>query len=323
MKKFLLPLALLLLWSSPAQSAEPIVLKAGHSANVNEPYHIGFLAFAEAVKAKTGGRVVVEVFPNNVLGNELEMIEGLLLGNLDITTPSNGVLTNFVPPLRVFDLPYLFNDRAHMYRVVDGPVGEAMKAEMSKKGFRLLAFYEAGIRHIMTTKKPINSLADLNNLKIRTMEIPGHVASFNAFSAKATPLAYGELYSAMQSGVVDGAEAANSNYYAKQFYRVAPYWAQVGWTMLVSDMIMSEEKFNSLAPDLQKAIMEAAHESAVVERKAYADSDDVLMDQLKAEGVKVTYPDLAPFRTAAEKAYAKVINDDASKKLLEMIKNTK
>jgi hypothetical protein len=125
---------------------------------------------------------------------------------------------------------------------MDGPVGQELNGAMQKKGFRLLGFYEAGIRHIMT-KKPIESFEDLQGLKIRTMQVPAHVASFNAFGANATPLAYGELYGALQTGVVDGAEAANTNYNSKKFYEVAPHWATVAWTALVADLIMSEAKF--------------------------------------------------------------------------------
>lgn len=322
-RSFLMALVGVFALGTVAMASDTIVLKAGHSANVNEPYHIGLQAFADSVSAKTNDKVKVEIFPNCVLGSEPEMIEGLLLGNLDITVPSNGVLTNFIPSMRIFEVPYLFDSREHMYKVVDGEVGQHLSDAMSSKGFRKLAFYEAGIRHIMTAKKPVNSLEDLKNMKIRTMEIPAHVASFNAFGAKATPLAYGELYSALQSGVVDGAEAANSNYYAKQFHRVAPYWAQVGWTMLVADLIMSESRFASLPADVQQAVLEAAQESAVIERAAYAKTDENLLEQLQAEGVTVTYPDVAPFRAAAESVYKSVINDKETKGMLEIIRSTK
>ncbi len=318
MKKLLLGMLLSLSMVATA-AADTIVLKAGHSANPDEPYHIGLMEFARIVKEKTGGKVEVQIFPNNQLGNEKEMIEGLLLGTLDITVPSNGVVTNFVPKLGIFDLPFLFRDRAHMYKVMDGPVGQELNAAMQEKGFRLLGFYEAGIRHIMTRSQPINSYDDLEGLKIRTMQVPAHVASFNAFGANATPLAYSELYGALQSGLVDGAEAANTNYNSKKFYEVAPYWAQVGWTALVADLIMSETKFQSLPADVQQVLVEAGLASAAVERKAYADSDNSLLASLKDKGVKVTRPDPGPFRQASQKVYDDFVKTDADRKLLEMI----
>lgn len=303
-------------------SAQEITLRAGHSANQNEPYHKGLERFAEIVSEKTDGRVAIEIFPNNQLGDEKEMIEGLMLGTLDITVPSNGVVTNFVPELSVFDLPFLFDDRAHMYRVMDGEVGETLSQEMRESGFRLLGFYEAGIRHIVT-KEPIESIDDLQGDKIRTMGVPAHVASFNAFGANATPLPYSELYSALQSGVVDGAEAAYTNYHSKRFYEVAPFLAEVGWTALVADLIMSEERFQSLPEDVQAVLLEAGRESAQVERDVYAVSDAELKGMVEAEGVRITYPDAEPFRKRAAPVYEEFADSEIKKKLLEQISETR
>ena len=320
MKRLALTLVVLLSMTVGAFAAGPIVLKAGHSANTNEPYQIGLEAFAKAVEEKSGGRYKIEIYPNCVLGSESEMIDSLLLGNLDFTVPTNGLLTNYVPLLSVFDLPFLFDTREALYKNVDGKVGEVLAQGLQQKGFRLLAFYEAGVRHIMTVKKPVNSIDDLKGLKIRVMEIPAHIDSFNQFGAKGTPLAYSELYSALQSGVVDGAEAANTNYHAKQFYRVAPYWAEVSWTTLVADLVMSEEKFQSFSKEDQQMFIEAALESAAVERKFYAESDAKLAEELAGLGVTITHPDPAPFRAAAEKVYEKFIKTDEMKELVKLIR---
>ena len=206
-----------------------------------------------------------------------------------------------------------------MYKAMDGGPGQKLSAAMANKGFRLLGFYEAGIRHIMTTKKPINSVDDIKGLKIRTMGVPAHVSSFNAFGAKATPMAYGELYGALQQNVVDGAEAANTNYNSKKFYEVAPHWAQIGWTALVADLIMSEKKFKSLPANVQKALLDAGPKAAAVERKAYSDSDNSLLDSLKAKGVKVTTPDPTGFRKASKAVYDEFVKTPASKAILNEI----
>lgn len=298
-----------------------ITLKAGHSASELEPYHIGLLAFSAAVEEKTGGEVKIEIYPNSQLGTEKEMIESVAFGTLDITVPTNGVLTNFVPELAVLDLPFLFKSREHLYETMDGDAGNKLTQYMKRKGFKSLAFYEAGVRHIMTTSKPIYSIDDLNGLKIRTMQIPAHISSFNQFGANASPLAYSELYGALESGVVDGAEAANTNYYAKNFYEVAPYWAQVSWTTLVADLIMSEKKFTSLSPEHQKAIVEAALESAIIERKAYSEMDKNLLDNIKQSGVTVTFPDPKPFRNASKNIYDKYVKTKAQKEVLSLILN--
>lgn len=202
-----------------------IILRAGHTTNVDEPYHLGLLEMARIVNEESDGRVEIRIYPSMQLGGEKAMIEGLLLGAIDIVVTANGSVTNFVPGMGVLDLPFLFRSREHMYTVLDGDVGDQLAGRLEKRGFHLLAFYEAGVRHIMTSDQPVNSIDDLSGLKMRTMPVPAHIASFNAFGANAVAVDYGELYGGLQTGLVDGAEAANTNYQNKKFYEVAPHWA--------------------------------------------------------------------------------------------------
>jgi TRAP-type transport system periplasmic protein len=302
--------------------AQAITLKAAHSAATDEPYQVGLDDFAKRLAAATGGKVAVNVFGNNQLGNERELIEGLPLGLVDIACPANAVLTNFIPDLVTLDMPFLFRDQAHLEKALNGPVVEVIGDAALKRGYRVLGLYTAGVRHIMT-KKQVNTLADLKGLKIRTMQNPAHVEAFKAMGANPTPLAYGELYGALQSGVVDGAEAANTNYDAQKFYEVAPNWAMVAWTVLISPLIMSEARFQSLPKDVQAALLKAGRDSAVVERAAYAKSDEERLEKLKKTGVKISTPDVAPFRTAASKVYAEFVKTETQKKILAAIQNTK
>ena len=305
--------------SPPPAQTEKIVLKAGHPANANEPYHLGLLEMARIVKEESNGRVEIQIYPAMQLGSEKAMIEGLLLGTMDIVVTSNLSVTNFVPQLVILDLPFLFRDRNHMYSVMDGAVGQELKKSLKDRGFHSLGFYEAGVRHIMTSNKPINAYEDLEGLKIRTVPTPAHIASFNAFGANAVGVDYGELYGGLQTGLIDGAEAANTNYNLKKFYEVAPYWAQVGWIILAADAIMSEKRFHSLPPDIQDILTKAGHQSAILERQAYADSDNSLLSVLQSKGVKVTYPDTAPFREASKKVYEGFITTDKDRALLNAI----
>lgn len=299
-------------------SADTITLRAGHSANATEPYHAGLERFAEIVHEETNGEVEVEIFPNSQLGSEREMIEGLYLGTTDITVPTNGVVTNFVDELAIFDLPFLFDDRKHMYRAIDGKVGKQLSQAMQDQGIRLLGFYEAGIRHIVTDY-PVHSIDDIQGKSIRTMQIPAHVASFNAFGANATPLAYNELYSALEAGVVDGAEAAYTNYESQRFYEVAPYLADVSWTALVADLIMSEEQFQSHPKHIQDALLKAGRESAQFERQLYAESDARLREKVIEQGATITEPDIEPFREAAQSVYEEFADTEEKQHLLELI----
>jgi tripartite ATP-independent transporter DctP family solute receptor len=296
-----------------------IILRAAHSTNVDEPYHQGLLEMARIVGDRSDGRVEIAIYPSMQLGGEKAMLEGLLLGAIDIVVTANGSVTNFVPGMGVLDLPFLFESRDHMYTVLDGEVGDELANRLEARGFRLLAFYEAGVRHIMTADRPVQSIDDLRGLKMRTMPVPAHIASFNAYGANAVAVDYSELYGGLQTGLVDGAEAANTNYSNKKFYEVAPYWAQLGWVMLTADLLMSDSRFQSLPADVQTLLAEAALESAHYERRLYAASDNSLLESLEQRGVSVTYPDPTPFREASKAVYDEFITSDEDRVLLETI----
>jgi tripartite ATP-independent transporter DctP family solute receptor len=283
--------------------SETLVLRAGHSSNPDEPYHAGLLEFARIVEERSEGRVRVEVYPSGQLGSERMMIEGLLLGTLDIVVAANGSASSFVPELGVLDLPFLFEDREHMYRVLDGPVGETLRGHARERGFRILGYLDAGVRHIMTRSRPLERFEDLRGLKIRTMPVPRHLEAFDAFGAQALALNYGEVYGSLQTGLIDGAEAANTNFTRKNFHEVAPNWAQVGWIILVANMMMSEAALQAMPEDLHRIIVDAGARAAQHERVLYRESDEALLDRIREIGVNVTYPDPAPFRRAAERLY--------------------
>lgn len=302
--------------------AADIVLKAGHSQNAGEPMDRALHMMREHVEAATDGKVTIEIFPNMQLGGEVEMIKQVLTGSLDITSPSNAPLTNFVPALKIFDMPFLFRDEAHMIKVLRGPVLQDIAEIVATSGIRLLGVFNVGVRHIMSNK-PVRTMDDLKGLKIRTMQSKYHMAAFNAFGANATPISYAELYSSLQTGVVDGAEAANTNYFEKKFYEVAPYWGQVGWTILTAPLIMSEKKFASLPSDVQQALLEGGNKAAAWEQDYYASVDQGRLDDVRNAGVSITKLDIAPFQKASEKVYAEFLTTDDERRILKMIQDTK
>jgi tripartite ATP-independent transporter DctP family solute receptor len=306
-----------------AAVAQDVTLKAGHSAAPSEPYHIGMVDFAERLKEYTDGKVAVDIFPANQMGTERESVEGLQLGLLDVAVPANAVFTNFVPDLVALDLPFLFDDQAHLERALSGELVDVINTAAGARGFRVLGLYTAGVRHIMTRGTAIESIADMKGLRIRTMENPAHVATFNAMGASATPLAYAELYGAIEAGVVDGAEAANTNYEAQKFFEIAPNWAMVSWTVLISPLVMSEAKFQSFPQDIQDALMKAGQESAVVERAAYAASDESQRKMLETQNVNITRPDIAPFREATASVLAEFVKTDTQKQIIQLIEQSR
>ena len=321
-KSFVLFLTFVLsfVFTASAFAAGATVLKAGHSATNKEPYQLGLEAFGKKLKEMTNGKFEVKVFPSCQLGSEKEMTEGLFLGNVDVATSATTVVTNFIPEFIVYDLPFLFNSDEHFYKASDGAPGKFFVDACAKKGIRLLAIYDAGVRHI-ASKKPVNSMKDLKGMKIRTMQSQIHIDAFNGFGAKATPMAFSEQFSALEQGVIDGVEASNTSCYNQQFYRPAPNWALVSWYRCVTAMMMSEKKFQSYPKDVQKAILEAAAYSAKVEREAYAKSESASLDAMKKAGVNITKPDVAPFKEVAQKVADKYIKKPELKEVLKQIQD--
>lgn len=301
--------------------AQDITLQASHNANADEPYGVGMRKMAEILEEKTDGAATIEVFDNATLGDEMESIQGTQIGTVDIAVTANSTLSNFVPDLSVFSLPFLFEDAEQMDRALSDPeVLDAIGGALDAQGFHLLAVFSAGTRHIMT-KEPIESLADLEGLKIRTMQNPAHVDTFNAFGANATPIAYTELYGALETGVVDGAEAANTNFYSQKFYEVAPDWAVVGWLELVAPVIMGKAAYEALPDDVKTALDEAGLEAGKAERAAYLASDNARFADLEEVGVKITRPDTTAFREAAAPVQEKYLETDAQKEIFELVKS--
>lgn len=300
-------------------AAQEITLKASHNANAEEPYGVGMRKMDELLEAATGGNAKIEVFDNATLGDEMESIQGTQMGTVDIAVTANETLANFVPDLSVFSLPFLFQDAEQMDRALSDPeVIAAAQEALNAQGFHLITFFSAGTRHIMT-KTPIEEISDLQGLKIRTMQNPAHVDTFKAFGANPTPLAYTELYGALETGVVDGAEAANTNFYAQKFYEVAPDWAMVGWLELVAPVIMGEAAYQALPDDVKAALDEAGMEAGAFQRATYRESDAARLSDIEAAGVTVSRPDPAPFREAAEGIKANYLETDGQKNLAELI----
>ena len=278
------------------------VLKAALSQNPSEPQVRAVERFASLVEEGTEGRIRVQLYPNNQLGNQRDVVEGLQMGSVELANIAS-VMASFVPEVNLFELPFLFDGPEHFDRVVDGEVGRSLAPAFRARGLHLLGYFDAGERHIMTTEKPVERLEDLAGLKIRTMENRLHLAAFQAFGANPLPMAYGELYTALEQGVIDGAEAADPNYLAKRFYEPAPFWARVGWIRLMEYVVMSRDFYDGLLPGDRAVIDEAARVMVLQERAGYRAAADSALQQLRAAGVTVTRPERGPFRAAARAVY--------------------
>jgi len=308
-------------WIARPALAQTVTLRAAHTNAVGEVQDEGLRFMDRRLRALTGERLGLQIFPNGQLGNELPMVEGVALGTIDLAVPSHAAFANFVKDYQLLDMPFLIRDYGHLMRVAGTPAIAQLATAAQGRGFRVLGLYSSGVRHLMT-REPVGGMADLRGRKIRTQQNPVHVAAFNAFGANATPLAYGELYSALQVGVVDGAEAAYTNYVAQKFFEVCKHWTTVGWLSLTAPVVISERKFQSLAPDLRAALVQAGEESAVFERQFVVDGESKLVEQVKAQGVTIIEPDKQPFQAAARPLYERFLTSDTDKARLRLVQET-
>jgi tripartite ATP-independent transporter DctP family solute receptor len=284
-------------------TGEPgVILKAALSQNPSEPQVRAVELFADLVQEGTDGRIRVQVYPNNQLGNQRDVVEGLQMGSIELANIAS-VMASFVPETNLFELPFLFDGPEHFDAVLDGPIGQSLAPAFERVGLHLLGYFDVGERHIMTTERPVESLEDLRGLKIRTMENRLHLATFEAFGANPLPMAYGELYTALEQGVIDGAEAADPNYFAKRFYEPAPYWARVGWIRLIEYVVMSRAFYEGLSPEDREVIDRAARTMILRQRAWYRAEADAALQRLREAGVTISNPDRGPFRAAARSVY--------------------
>lgn len=302
-------------------NSSKVTIKVSLSQAATEPPVLAANHFKKIVEERSGGEIKVEVYPDNQLGNERDAIEGVQLGTVEMAVPSNAPFTGFVPSMNIFALPFLFRDKEHMYGVLDSDIGMGYSADCEAKGFKLMGFLDLGLRHVLTTQKPINSIEDMKNLKIRTMENEVQLDSFTAFGASPLPMAYGEVYTALESKILDGAEAANTNYYSKKFYEPAPNWAMVGWTNDLSVVLIGSKFYDSLSEDHKKIVDECTREMIEMERELYTASEADCLEKLKAEEVHITEPDRAPFEAAAQTVYDKWADKVGGKEKIDEILN--
>lgn len=314
--RFLISLALLTAMAVPV-AAQEYTFKVGHTNAADEVQDKGLQKMRELLEAKTDGAATLEIYPGGQLGDEAQLIEGVLLGSLDMSITSNSLLANYVEDFKVFEMPFLFPTIAGLGEMIDEN-WDMMETSANNAGFQLLGIHSSGMRHLMT-KKPVDSMDDLAGLKIRTMQNPVHVEAWRAYGANPTPMSYNELYGALQSGVVDGAEAASTGYDGMKFYEVAPDFALIGWLNMTAPVVMQKGIFDGLPENIQTALMDAGKEAADWQRVYVEEQEQPLIDKLEQAGANITRPDPAPFREASKPLYDSQLTTDGQKALLNAL----
>ena len=298
------------------------VLRVGHTLTDDSHYGVGLKKFAELVKEKSKGSLDVQVFGNSKLGNERDLIEGVSLGTVEMALSSTGPLPSFSKKFMVFDLPFIVQDRAKFYPILDGKVGQDMLDSLGSKGIKGLVFFENGFRHMTNSKRPINKPEDMAGLKMRLMENPVHMETFKVLGANPSPMPFGELFTAMQQKTMDGQENPLLIIKTSKFYEVQKYLALTGHFYSPAVLMISDKMFKSLTPEQQTALMDAAKEARTFERNFIIESEKKLVDELKAAKMEVTTPDKALFQKATESVYKK-FEADIGKDLIDQVRGVK
>ena len=290
-----------------------VVMRNSVSIAQNSHQGNGLDVLSQEVEKATKGRIIIKNFFSGSLGGERESIESVQLGTQELTSTSTGPIPNFVPAVKILDIPFLFRDKAHARAVLDGPIGQALLKEFDSKGFKALAWSENGVRHMTNNKRPINLPDDLKGLKMRTMENPVHVAAYKGFGIITTPMAFPEVFTALQQGVVDGQENPLSVIMAAKFEQVQKFMTLTAHVYSPALMLMNKAAFDKLSPADQKVFLDAAKLAAAATR-ARVDKDDASgVADLRAKGMNIIetfdkaafVAKLAPVFTQFEKEFGK------------------
>jgi len=270
----------------------------GHSLDPSHPVHSAMEQMAAEVHARSEGRLQIKIYPSSLLGSEREMIELLQLGAIDLIKTSTSPLEGFVPGMAVFGIPYVFRDAAHYWEVLDGPVGRQMLDLGLDQRLKGLCYYDAGSRSFYTRNRAIQTPADLAGLKIRVQNSRMAIRLVEAMGGAATPIAFGELYSALDQGVVDGAENNPPSLLTSRHYEVCKFYTLHEHTRVPDIVLIGTETWARLTPDQRGWLQDAADASSRFQRALWTRNTQETLDRLCAAGVQIIQPDLQPFREA-------------------------
>lgn len=280
----------------------PITVRLGDVVAEGDPEVDAHRFFAQRFSELTKGQYQVKIFLNSTLGSPQNMNEQVASGALELTKAGSAPLTTYDKRLDVINLPYLYSDTTKLFGALDGKLGAAYGDIVASHGFKLLGFYDSGVRNIYNDKGPIHFPENIKimGLRLRVQQSPVFVATMNTLGAQAVPLAPAEIYNAIQQGVVDGAENNIDFYLSQKHNEVAPYYSKTEHIFGNDVLLASQKWYNSLTPDVQAALVQAGHEGVEYERKAKADSTKAKYATVASLGVKVNEVDLEKFRTAAK-----------------------
>lgn len=275
--------------------SDTIVIRLAHGLDASHPVHQGMVYMAERLEEKSGGSARIQVIPGGVLGSERDNAEQLREGALAMTKVSAAAMEIFIPEMGVFSLPYIFRDHDHFWRVLHSPLGQEMLSLGDNAGYKGLCYYDSGSRNFYTTTRPILSPDDLRGQKIRVMESRTSMDMIRVMGGEPTPISWGELYTSLQQGVVDGAENNPPSFFTSRHYEVCKFFSMNEHTRIPDILLINTDIWNALPVEVQVWLQEAADESSAYQRELWRIETERSLEFVQERGVEVFYPDVTPF----------------------------
>ena len=300
------------------------VLKLGHGLDTDHPVHKSMVFMAEKVKQDSDGRMEIEIYPSRQLGTERECVELLQIGSLDMTKVSASVMENFAPAYKVLSLPFIFDNRQHSYRVLDGKAGRKILQSSEKYWLRGLTFYDAGSRSFYTKNTAVRHPDDLKGLSIRVMKSPTAIEMVEKFGGTPAPISWGELYTSLQTGRVDAAENNPPSFYHSHHYEVCRYYCLDEHTSVPDVLLISTTAWNRLDQNEKDLLKKAAAASSIYQRDLWLEDEKESMKKIKAAGVTVIPADSIDreaFKKSVADMYTRASSQTLIEELIQMIRN--
>lgn len=317
MKTIMIKLALLaftvVALASCSKSHDVRVLKLAHGLDAKHPVHLSMVYFAEQLEKYSGGEMQVQIYPSGQLGSERELIELIQIGSIDFTKVSASSLEPFIPKMKIFSAPYLFRDGEHLWKVLNGPIGKELLDSGTPYRIQGLGYYDAGSRSFYTTKNPVESPADLKGMKIRVMNSPSAVAMVKSMGGAPTPISWGELYTSLQQGVVDGAENNLPSFYLSKHYEVAKYLILDEHTSIPDVVITGTKSWGRLNDQQREWVAKAMSDSVSYERKLWHKVSQESLAAVREAGVKVIEADKIAFAESVKPIHEAIESSEYGK----------
>ncbi len=299
------------------------IIRLGHGLDVTHSVHQAMVKADGYLNELSGGEMRIQIYPNQQLGSERECLELLQIGSLDMAKVSGAVMENFAPKLKIFGLPFLFDNKEHLFKVLDGPIGKELLNEGNQFWLKGIGYYDSGSRSFYTRDRPVENPKDLEGLKIRVQESASAFEMVKQLGGSPTPISWGELYTAIQQGVIDGAENNPPSFYLSRHYEVCKYYIVDEHTMIPDILLVSTHLWNRMSSKEQHWLQKAIDLSIPYQRELWIKSENESLKAVIDAGVVVSYPEKLAFQEATLPMLESFKQDPEIAELIERIQNEK